>query len=248
MATIKDAFSIGSKCTIVHDADLRGDITIGSGSVLHPRCSIVAYSGPIVIGSNCIIEETVIIVNRTKGVMRIGDNNHFQVGCRIESPQIGHSNIFNPRCRTSPLITIGDHCSIGAGCIVLPNPFPPPFSAPPPGEEEEKEGATPMQEEPAAAAAEEGDEADRDPSSPRPPSLPPKDPPLSTPAPLPAPTTMHIPSHSTLFLSSTASSPSDIRTRVWSGEGSGQGKAFHLKHLEYLREMVPRGNKLRMFV
>lgn len=50
--------------------------------MLHPRCSIVAYSGPIVIGSNCIIEETAIIVNRTKGVMIIGDDNHFQVGCR----------------------------------------------------------------------------------------------------------------------------------------------------------------------
>lgn len=92
------------------------------------------------------------------------------------------------------------------------------------------------------------DDPDRAPSLPLPPSLPPKDGAHTSAPPPSSPATTHIPSHSTLFLSSTASSPSDIRSRVWSGEGSGQGKAFHQKHLEYLREMIPRGNKLKMFV
>lgn len=45
------------------DVDLKGDITIGAGTVVHPKATILAL-GPIVIGQNCIIEESVIIVNR----------------------------------------------------------------------------------------------------------------------------------------------------------------------------------------
>lgn len=36
----------------------------GAGTVLHPRCTILALSGPIVVGSNCIVEENVVMVNR----------------------------------------------------------------------------------------------------------------------------------------------------------------------------------------
>lgn len=98
----KDRFEIGSKCIIANDVDLRGDITIGSGvphldpslmigqltrftdpgCILHPKCTIVASSGPIVIGNNNIIEEQAVIVNRSKCVMQIGNDNHFRVGSR----------------------------------------------------------------------------------------------------------------------------------------------------------------------
>lgn len=36
--------------------------------------------------------------------------------------------------------------------------------------------------------------------------------------------------------------------RIWKGEGRGQSMALHVKHLEYLREMLPKSNKLRMFL
>jgi dynactin-6 len=78
----KDDFKIGSKVIIPQDVTLRGAITIGTGSVLHPKCTIVAMGGPIVIGIHCIIEENVVIVNRSKQTMIIGDYNLFQVGCR----------------------------------------------------------------------------------------------------------------------------------------------------------------------
>lgn len=35
-----------------------------SGTVVHPKATIFAVAGPIVIGSNCIIEEGAVIVNR----------------------------------------------------------------------------------------------------------------------------------------------------------------------------------------
>lgn len=52
---------------------------------MHPKCTIVAVAGPIVIGKNNILEENVVIVNRSKPVMTIGDANHFQVASRQSS-------------------------------------------------------------------------------------------------------------------------------------------------------------------
>lgn len=69
---------------------------------MHPKATIFAIAGPIVIGSGCIIEEGAIVVNRfvqccyiagskshrrnalarRKEVMRIGDDNLFEIGCR----------------------------------------------------------------------------------------------------------------------------------------------------------------------
>jgi hypothetical protein len=35
-----------------------------TGTIVHPKATIFAVAGPIVIGSGCIIEESAIIVNR----------------------------------------------------------------------------------------------------------------------------------------------------------------------------------------
>jgi dynactin-6 len=78
----RDKFTIHSKAVVCQDVDLKGDITIGPGSVVHPKATIFALAGPIIIGSGCTIEEAAIIVNRRKEVMRIGDNNLFEIGCR----------------------------------------------------------------------------------------------------------------------------------------------------------------------
>lgn len=60
-----------------------GDITIGSGTVVHPRATIHSLgSGEIVIGSECIIEEFAQIIYRGRGRMVIGDRNLFEAGCR----------------------------------------------------------------------------------------------------------------------------------------------------------------------
>jgi acetyltransferase-like isoleucine patch superfamily enzyme len=41
---------------------LTGDVL--SGTIVHPKATIFAIAGPIVIGMGCIIEEGAIIVNR----------------------------------------------------------------------------------------------------------------------------------------------------------------------------------------
>jgi dynactin 6 len=76
----RDKFTIHSRAVVCQDVELKGDITIGScmydllkmvqlmmfwtGTIVHPKATIFAIAGPIVIGANCIIEEAAIIVNR----------------------------------------------------------------------------------------------------------------------------------------------------------------------------------------
>lgn len=120
-AISKDRITVGSKAIVCQDADLRGEISIGAGCVLHPRCTIFAYAGPIILGECCIVEETAIIVNRSKEPMIIGAYNLFEVGCRIEAQSIGAYNTFEAKARVSSSITVGDYCTIGAGCTVVPD-------------------------------------------------------------------------------------------------------------------------------
>lgn len=73
---------------IAQDADLRGEIILGEGCIVHPRATIIAASGPIHIDADCVVEENAVIINRRKEVMLIGKGNHFMVGCRESSPQV----------------------------------------------------------------------------------------------------------------------------------------------------------------
>ncbi|KAK4049084.1 hypothetical protein OIO90_005554 [Microbotryomycetes sp. JL221] len=222
----KDRFEIGSRCIIAADVELRGDITIG------------AASGPIVIGNNNIIEEQVIIVNRSKSLMQIGSDNHFQVASRIESPRVGSHNVFDIKSRTSFNVSIGSHCHIGAGCLVLPSPFPPAFVAggprspippPLPPKDQSERGDS------------EGDHDDDD------------DEMAAT-----EPSATSVATDSLAFDADnvavetlpdyTQVYSSDNKRRTWSGEGSAQARALHAKHLAYLRETLPRYHKLKMFI
>ncbi|KAK0221920.1 trimeric LpxA-like protein [Armillaria luteobubalina] len=172
MAPIRDKFTIHSKAVVCQDVELRGDITIGSGTIVHPKATIFAIAGPIVIGSGCIIEESAIIVNRRKEVMRIGDDNLFEIGCRIECPSIGDFNTISTRSRVHHTIRISSFCAIGAGCLLVPT------------EDEVLEDYTVVY----------GPAADR---------------------------------------------------RKWSGRGKVQEIDLRRKHAEYLREMLPKFNRLR---
>ena len=43
-----------AKAIVCEDSLLKGDITVSSGCVIHPSASIIAESGPIILGENCI--------------------------------------------------------------------------------------------------------------------------------------------------------------------------------------------------
>lgn len=74
-----------SLALIAQDTILRGDVTIGQGCIIHPRATIDASLGPIVIGSDCVVEEMAVIRNRRRDTLRIGDGNYFMVGSRASS-------------------------------------------------------------------------------------------------------------------------------------------------------------------
>lgn len=50
--------------TVCEDCTLEGDITIGGGTVIHPRVTIIAEGGPIIIAEYCIIEEYSMIIHK----------------------------------------------------------------------------------------------------------------------------------------------------------------------------------------
>eukprot|EP01112_Ceratiomyxa_fruticulosa_P014954 TRINITY_DN4342_c0_g1_i2.p1 TRINITY_DN4342_c0_g1~~TRINITY_DN4342_c0_g1_i2.p1 ORF type:complete len:193 (-),score=35.10 TRINITY_DN4342_c0_g1_i2:672-1250(-) len=106
---------------ICQDCELVGNIVVGEGSVLHPKCSLVAEdpNGKIQIGENCIIEELVSIVHKGSGTLKIGNNNLFEVGCKIEGvKEIGDENVFEPKCEVRGDITVGSGCTISAATVV----------------------------------------------------------------------------------------------------------------------------------
>lgn len=55
--------TIESKAVVPRETELKGEIKIGSGTVLHPTAKILAENGPIIIGAGNLIEEKVIIRN-----------------------------------------------------------------------------------------------------------------------------------------------------------------------------------------
>ncbi|CAH1365045.1 hypothetical protein MTP99_001351 [Tenebrio molitor] len=112
---------------VCEESKLRGDITIGSGTIIHPSATILAEAGPIIIGECCLIEEQVKIIHRlpfdqqdkeNTPVLIIGNHNVFEVDCHIESPKIGNCNVFESKCFVGNKVTVTNGCIIGAGCKV----------------------------------------------------------------------------------------------------------------------------------
>lgn len=102
---------------MVADADLWGEIEIGSGTVIHPRCKIDASLGAIRLGQNCVVEEGAELISTPSG-MTVGDGNVFRTRCHVSSTTIGSNSTFESACRVSANVTVGDFCTVGAGCRV----------------------------------------------------------------------------------------------------------------------------------
>ncbi|ORZ26156.1 trimeric LpxA-like protein [Absidia repens] len=112
----RNRITAGSKAVVCQETELRGEVSIGAGTVLHPQCRIIAENGPIYIGKNNIIEENSIVFNRNAAPLVIGDENVFEVGCYVEGSRIGNNNVIGTRARVIGNTIIGNHCVIGAAC------------------------------------------------------------------------------------------------------------------------------------
>ena len=225
----RDNLTIGTRVIIAADADLRGEISVGSGTVIHPKATILALQGAISIGSNCIIEETAVIVNRSSTPIKIGDHNLFEVGCRIEAASVGSYNVFEVRSRVAHNVKVGSYSVIGAGCTVLPKAIEEEQLAGIFDDDEDCEDTEKAEMEGYSIpeGAEPAESAETAESAKRPARQ--QD----------AEVFEELPDQTVVF-------GADSKRRLWSGEGAQQQAALHAKHLEYLRDIIPRTHKLKI--
>eukprot|EP01017_Pseudomicrothorax_dubius_P009988 TRINITY_DN1350_c0_g2_i4.p1 TRINITY_DN1350_c0_g2~~TRINITY_DN1350_c0_g2_i4.p1 ORF type:complete len:141 (+),score=18.72 TRINITY_DN1350_c0_g2_i4:100-522(+) len=117
---------------VCNHAEIQGKVRIGKGCIIHPGCSIICEAGEIIIGDNNIIEERVVIYNKAvrdrsgqvvPGVLKIGNYNLFEIGCVIETSEIGDYNIFNPKSHLEYSCRIKNGCNIGASVKVPMSKF-----------------------------------------------------------------------------------------------------------------------------
>uniref|UniRef100_A0A3Q3H1Z6 Dynactin subunit 6 n=1 Tax=Labrus bergylta TaxID=56723 RepID=A0A3Q3H1Z6_9LABR len=122
--TTKTFKYIAAGAVVCVESEIRGDVTIGARTVVHPKARIIAEAGPIVIGEGNLIEEQALIINSypenimpdTEGVepktMTIGTNNVFEVACGILC------NANNNVCCIKNAADLGRNVILTSGCIV----------------------------------------------------------------------------------------------------------------------------------
>ncbi|XP_039255292.2 dynactin subunit 6-like [Styela clava] len=109
------------------NAEIKGDVTIGSKTIIHPKARICAQDGPIIIGEGNLIEEQSLIINKnipgeTEGQpLIIGNYNVFEVGSVCETKAVGDNNIIESKAKVGPYTKLTNGCVIGALCEVNTN-------------------------------------------------------------------------------------------------------------------------------
>ena len=98
-------------------------MVFGEGCIVHPGAQILAEGGEIIMGDFNIVEEYARIVNQprkdqqgnvVRRTMRIGSYNSFEVGCLVESSEVGDMNEFGVKS----VVSAG--CQISNGCFINP--------------------------------------------------------------------------------------------------------------------------------
>lgn len=119
---------ISPGAVVCEESILKGDITIGPRTVIHPRANIIAEAGPIIIGEGNIIEEMATIANRlpqgmpepaTIPVQIVGSYNIFETDCTCEAFKVGDNNILEPKAYVAREIELTNGCVVGAACSLI---------------------------------------------------------------------------------------------------------------------------------
>ncbi|KAJ8008000.1 hypothetical protein DPEC_G00100190 [Dallia pectoralis] len=121
---------IAAGAVVCVESEIRGDVTIGPRTVVHPKARIIAEAGPIIIGEGNLIEEQALIINSypenimpdSEGVepktMTIGVNNVFEVGCVSQALKIGDNNVIESKADLGRNVILTSGCIVGACCQV----------------------------------------------------------------------------------------------------------------------------------
>ncbi|CAI2305660.1 unnamed protein product [Caenorhabditis sp. 36 PRJEB53466] len=107
--------SIASSTIVCAEAEIKGEVTIKEGCVVHPHVIFDATKGPIFVGDNNIFEEYSVICNNSDGQpMIIGDSNIFQVHSKCSAKYVGSRNVIGVHA------VLEDGCSVPDDCSVAP--------------------------------------------------------------------------------------------------------------------------------
>ncbi|KAL1989938.1 hypothetical protein VTN49DRAFT_7135 [Thermomyces lanuginosus] len=132
--------------TIADSAVLHGThpVTIGAGTVIHPRARIYSYTGPVQIGDGCIISEKSVIgdeppnpqqptslLSRSSSPSRQGQDEKDVILTRISSsvsiaPQctirsgatVRSAAVLEPLVTVNRYAVVGTHAKLCAACVV----------------------------------------------------------------------------------------------------------------------------------
>ncbi|XP_067304056.1 dynactin subunit 6 [Pseudorasbora parva] len=128
--TGQKSVKIAAGAVVCVESDIRGDVTIGARTVVHPKARIIAEAGPIVIGEGNLIEEQALIINSfpenilpdsedvEPKAMSIGINNVFEVGCVSQALKIGDNNVIESKAEVGRNVMLTSGCIVGACCQV----------------------------------------------------------------------------------------------------------------------------------
>ncbi|CAG7819842.1 unnamed protein product [Allacma fusca] len=100
------------------EAEVKGDVKIATKTIVHPCAKILATVGPIVIGESNIIEELVIIENKSTEPLVIGKCNTFEVGATVYARAVGDNNVFETKSHVGENVIVSNGCVFGAGTRV----------------------------------------------------------------------------------------------------------------------------------
>ncbi|XP_064190658.1 dynactin subunit 6-like [Anguilla rostrata] len=126
----KSGAKFAAGAVVCVESEIRGDVTIGPRTVVHPKARIVAEAGPIVIGEGNLIEEQALIINgypenimpdaegTEPKTMTIGTNNVFEVGCESQALKIGDNNVIESKAVVGRNVILTNGCIVGACCQV----------------------------------------------------------------------------------------------------------------------------------
>ncbi|KAI8922415.1 trimeric LpxA-like protein [Powellomyces hirtus] len=107
---------------ICDESILEGNITLGKGNIIHPKCTIICEGGgPIVIGNGNVFEENVRVVNKGSKPLVVGDDNVFQVGSLFEGGKMGNGCTIEVGARVQDGTVLGDNVVVGTKCSTHPN-------------------------------------------------------------------------------------------------------------------------------
>jgi carbonic anhydrase/acetyltransferase-like protein (isoleucine patch superfamily) len=114
---------IAESAFISEAAYIVGDVEIGENSSVWPGAVIRADYGKIVIGSNCAIEDNVVIHTGSPKTVNcdvfLGNNVQIGHSATLNCHKVGSYVLIGMNSTLLHDAVIGDYCVIGANCLVM---------------------------------------------------------------------------------------------------------------------------------